>query len=266
VHEGATTSGRLAGKVAIITGASSGLGPVMAELFVAQGARVMLAARREDLVQEAAAACGPSAVSMRADVTDEDDVVALVAQTVEMFGQVDVLCNNAATPGQDLFVWEQTLENWNATLAVDITAAMLCSREVLRQSMLERGSGAIINFSSTAGLRGQLRKSHYVTAKASLRAFTKAVALEVGPQGIRCNCLVPGGIETELWDNWVRRTAAENGVDYETQRSEVLAGVALRDISKPIDVANAALFLASDESRTMTGQSIVVDAGGYMLG
>jgi NAD(P)-dependent dehydrogenase (short-subunit alcohol dehydrogenase family) len=77
---------------------------------------------------------------------------------------------------------------------------------------------------------------------------------------------VPGGIETELWDDWVRRTAAERDIDYETRRSELLAGVALRDISKPIDVANAALFLASDESRTMTGQSIVVDAGGYMLG
>ena len=266
MREDATTPGRLAGKVVIITGASSGLGPVMAKLFVTHGARVMLAARREDLVRDAAAECGPSAVSMRADVTDEEDVIALVARTVDTFGQVDVLCNNAATPGQDLYVWEQTLENWNATLAVDITAAMLCSREVLRQSMLERRSGAIINFSSTAGLRGQVRKSHYVTAKASLRAFTKAVALEVGAQGIRCNCLVPGGIETELWDNWVRRTAAEHDIDYETRRAELLAGVALRDISKPMDVANAALFLASDESRTMTGQSIVVDAGGYMLG
>jgi len=260
------TSGRLAGKVAIITGASTGLGPVMAKLFVEHGARAMLTARREELVQEAAADCGAQAIAMKADVTNEEDVVAMVERTIGTFGQVDVLCNNAATPGQDLFVWEQTLDNWNATLAVDITAAMLCTREVLKQSMLERRSGTIINFSSTAGLRGQVRKSHYVTAKASLRAFTKAVALEVGPQGIRCNCLVPGGIETELWENWVRRTAAEGQVDYETRRSELLAGVALRDISKPLDLANAALFLASDESRMMTGQSIVVDAGGYMLG
>jgi NAD(P)-dependent dehydrogenase (short-subunit alcohol dehydrogenase family) len=260
------TTDRLEGRVALITGASSGLGPVMAKLFVQHGAQVMLAARREDLVQAAAADCGSSAESMKADVTKEEDVVAMVQRTVEAFGQIDVLCNNAATPGQDLFVWEQTLENWNATLAVDITAAMLCTREVLKQSMLERGSGSIINFSSTAGLRGQRRKSHYVTAKASLRAFTKAVALEVGPKGIRCNCLVPGGIETELWEKWVRRTAGENQVDYETRRSELLSGVALGDISKPTDVANAALFLACDESRMMTGQSLVVDAGGYMLG
>jgi len=261
-----TAGGRLGGKVAVITGAGTGLGPVMAKLFTDHGAKVLLAARREHLVREAAAACGPNAVAMRTDVTDEDDVAAMVARAVDAFGQVDILCNNAAVPGQDLHVWEQTLENWNATFAVDITAAMLCTREVLTQSMLERRSGVIINLSSSAGLRGQPRKTHYVTAKASLRAFTKAVALEVGPYGIRCNCLVPGGIETELWENWVRRTAAERGTDYDTRRAELLAGTALRDISKPIDIANAALFLAGDESRTITGQSIVVDAGGYMLG
>lgn len=258
--------GRLAGKVAIITGAGTGLGPVMAKLFVDEGASVLLAARRLELVEEAAAACGAGAVAMRADVTSEDDVAAMVARAVETFGHVDVMCNNAAAPGKDLYVWEQTLDNWNDTIAVDVTAAMLCSREVLRQSMLERRSGVIINFSSTAGLGGMARKTHYTTAKASLRALTKSVALEVGPYGIRCNCIVPGGIETDLWKNWVTRTASELGVDFETQRDKLLSGVALRDISTPQDVANLALFLASDESRTITGQSVVVDAGGYMLG
>jgi NAD(P)-dependent dehydrogenase (short-subunit alcohol dehydrogenase family) len=260
------SDGRLAGKVAIITGASTGLGPVMAKLFVDEGARVLLAARREELVREAAAACGPSAVAMRADVTDETDVAAMVARAVAEFGQVDVMCNNAAAPGTDLFVWEQTLENWNATIAIDVTAAMICTREVMKQSMLERRSGVILNFSSTAGLTGMARKTHYVTAKASLRAFTKAVALEAGPYGIRCNCVVPGGIETDLWRRWVARTAGERDVDFETQKASLLSAVALRDISTPADVANLALFLASDESRTITGQSILVDAGGYMLG
>jgi NAD(P)-dependent dehydrogenase (short-subunit alcohol dehydrogenase family) len=227
---------------------------------------VLLSARREELVREAAAACGPDAVAMRADVTREDDVVAMVGRAVDAFGHVDILCNNAAAPGTDLYVWEQTLENWNATIAIDVTAAMLCTREVLKQSMLERRSGVILNFSSTAGFAGIPRKTHYVTAKASLRAFTKTVALEVGPYGIRCNCVVPGSIDTELWQNWVRRTAAEQGVDYDTQRAKMLGGVALRDISSTDDVANLALFLASDESRTITGQSIVVDAGGQMLG
>ena len=260
------SGGRLEGKVAIITGASTGLGPVMGALFVREGARVLLAARREELVREAAEAAGGGAIAMRADVTDEDDVAAMVTRAVEEFGRVDVLCNNAAAPGKDLWIWEQTLENWNATIAIDVTAAMLCTREVLRQSMLEQRSGVILNFSSTAGYNGIPRKTHYVTAKASLRAFTKTVALEVGEYGIRCNCVVPGSIDTELWRNWVQRTADEQSVDFETHRERLLRGVALRDISSTDDVANLALFLASDESRTITGQSIPVDAGGFMQG
>ena len=126
---------------------------------------------------------------MRADVTNEADVAAVVSRAIDEFGHVDIMCNNAAAPGKDLWIWEQTLENWNATIAVDVTAAMLCTREVVKQSMLERRSGVILNFSSTAGYNGMVRKTHYVTAKASLRAFTKAVALEVGPHRIRCNCI-----------------------------------------------------------------------------
>ncbi len=259
-------TGRLHGKVAIITGASTGLGPVLGSMFVAEGARVLLAARREDLVRDAAQAAGPGAIAMRADVTDENDVAAMVARAINEFGHVDILCNNAAAPGQDRWIWEQTLDNWNATIAIDVTAAMLCTREVLNQSMLQRRSGVILNFSSTASYPGMVRKTHYVTAKASLRAFTKTVALEVGPYGIRCNCIVPGAIDTELWRKWVQRTADEQGVDFETQRAKYLKGIALQDISSPEDVANLALFLASDESRTITGQSIPIDAGGYMQG
>jgi NAD(P)-dependent dehydrogenase (short-subunit alcohol dehydrogenase family) len=260
------SSGRLQGKVAIITGASTGLGPVMGAMFVREGAKVLLAARREQLVQAAANACGHGAVAMRADVTNEEDVASMVARAVDEFGHVDVLCNNAAAPGTDLWIWEQTLENWNATIAIDVTAAMLCTREVLKRSMLGRRSGVILNFSSTASYNGMVRKSHYVTAKASLRAFTKAVALEVGPHGIRCNCIVPGAIDTELWQRWVQRSAAEQGVDVEQQRARLLKSVPLRDISSTEDVAHLAVFLASDDARTITGQSIPVDAGAYMQG
>ena len=260
------SAGRLDGKVAIITGASTGLGPVMAAKFVGEGARVLLTARREELVQEVAAGLGDRAIAMRTDVTDEADVAAMVSRAIDEFGHVDIMCNNAAAPGADKWIWEQTLENWNATIAVDVTAAMLCTREVVKRSMLERRSGVILNFSSTAGYSGMPRKTHYVTAKASLRAFTKTVALEVGPYGIRCNCIVPGGIDTDLWRKWVHRTAEEQSVDFDTRRAQLLQGVALRDISSPEDVANLALFLASDDSRTITGQSIPVDAGGYMQG
>ncbi|MCB2064255.1 MAG: SDR family oxidoreductase [Novosphingobium sp.] len=258
--------GRLAGKVAVITGASTGCGPVMAKLFVEQGAKVLMSARRVELVEEAAREIGPDAIAMRCDVTSEDDVKAMVARAMEEFGQIDILLNNAAAPGTDKWVWEQTLENFNATLAIDLTAAMLCSREVLNASMLERKQGSIVNFSSTAGWTGIPRKTHYTSAKAALRALTKTIALEVGPHGIRCNCLVPGGIETELWVNWGKRMASEQGITFEQWREKALSSVPLRTISQPIDIANLALFLASDESRTITGQSINCDAGGYMVG
>ena len=261
-----STSGRLAGKVAIITGASTGCGPVMAKLFVEQGARVLLSARREDLVLQAANAAGEGAIGMRCDVTSETDITAMVDRAMTEFGQVDILLNNAAAPGQDKWVWEQTLENFNATIAVDLTAAMLCTREVLNRSMLARKTGSIINFSSTAAWPGMPRKSHYVSAKAALRALTKTVALEVGPQGIRCNCLVPGGIETDLWINYGKRMAAEQGVSFDDWKAKALESVALRTISTPLDIAYLALFLASDEARTITGQSINCDAGGYMVG
>ncbi|SEO48928.1 SDR family NAD(P)-dependent oxidoreductase [Trujillonella endophytica] len=259
-------NGRLAGKVAIITGASTGTGPVMAKRFVREGARVLLSARREELVLQAAAEAGDGAIGMRADVTNEDDVRAMVDRCMEEFGQVDILLNNAAAPGKDLYVWEQTVENFNSTLAVDLTAAMLCTREVLNRSMLERRTGSIVNFSSTAAWNGIPRKTHYVSAKAALRALTKTIALEVGEYGIRCNCLVPGGIETELWSNWGRRMAAEQGIEFEEWKVTALEAVPLRTISQPEDIANLALFLAGDESRTITGQSINCDAGGVMVG
>ena len=258
---------RFAGKVAIVTGASSGLGPVLARMLAAEGARVLMCARRLDLVEAEAAKIDGDVLAVRADVTNETDVSAMTDAALTRWGQVDVLMNNAAAPGKDLYIWEQTLENWNSTFAIDVTAAMLCSREVIGRSMLERKSGTIVNFSSTAGWNGLPRKSHYCAAKASLRVLTKVIAQETGRYGIRCNCLVPGQIETELLKSWFARTAKEEGITIEDRRASVLAGVALKGVvSTPEDVARMALFLASDDARTITGQSINVDAGGIMVG
>lgn len=253
---------RFAGKVVIVTGASTGLGPVMAKMMADEGARLVLAARRLELVEEAAHAIGGgNAIALKADVTDEGDVARMVDAAMQAWGQVDVMMNNAAQPGTDKWIWEQTVDNFLDTYKVDCMAAMLCTREVLNRSMLERKSGSIINFSSGAGWSGLERKSHYSAAKGALMILTKVIAKEVGPHGIRCNCVVPGSIDTELLRNYHARIAGERGVDVSVVRGESSARVPLKTISTPEDVANLALFLASDQARTITGQSINVDAG-----
>jgi NAD(P)-dependent dehydrogenase (short-subunit alcohol dehydrogenase family) len=257
---------RFAGKVAIVTGASTGLGPVMAAMLAGEGAKVVLAARRLELAQAAAAEIGEAAVAVRADVTNEDDVAAMVEAAMSRWGQVDILMNNAAAPGTDKFIWEQTLENWNATIAIDLTAAMLCSREVLRRSMIERKTGVILNFSSGAGWKGMARKSHYSVAKAGLRTLTKVIALEAGAYGVRCNCVVPGIIDTELMQNYVRRVAGEQAITEQEMMDRLMAHLPIKRASTTEDVARFALFLASDEARTITGQSMNVDAGDVMVG
>src|ERR1700760_2125924 len=122
--EGAGLMARFTGKVAIVTRASTGLGPIMSKMLADEGAKVVLAARRTELVEAAAKEIGENAIALRADVTNEDDVAAMVDAAMQRWGQVDIMMNNAAAPGQDKYIWEQTLENWNATFPIDVTAAM----------------------------------------------------------------------------------------------------------------------------------------------
>lgn len=258
--------GRMQDKVVLITGGGEGIGKAMAKLFSAEGARLVLAGRRrEPLEATAGELSGPSLV-VTCDVTREEEVVAMVEAAVEKFGQVDVLLNNAAQPGKDHYLWEQSLENWNNNIAVNVTGPMLCTREVLRQSMIERRKGAIVNFSSYVSWQGKVRKSHYCVSKAGLRLLTKVTAKECGEHGIRANCIVLGPTLTDLLVRYMDRIAGERGVDPETIAQDYRKESALGKINTPEEVAEAVLFLASDASAGMTGQSISVDAGSFMAG
>jgi len=255
---------RLIERVAVVTGGGSGIGRAIARSFAAEGADVVIVGRRVEPLEETATmvrALGPRALAIPADVSVEEDVRELVARAIAELGRIDVLVNNAATPGEDLTVANMTLANWNETLATTLTGAMLCARECLTRSMLPRRAGAIVNVASVAAQRGLPRKSHFSAAKAGLLAFTQSLAQEVGGQGIRVNAVVPGPVATELLHKYHQRLAAERGVAYERVVAEASRGVALRRLVTPEEVAAVAVFLASEQASGVTGQAVEVTGG-----
>jgi NAD(P)-dependent dehydrogenase (short-subunit alcohol dehydrogenase family) len=254
----------LEGQVVLITGASQGAGRVMAREYAAAGARLVVAARRIDLLEELASeirAGGGECLPVRADITIEQDCVDLVANAVARFGRLDVLINNAAIPGKDLLIAEQTLENWNQTIATDLTAPMLLSREALKQAMITQGSGAIQILSSQAARRGIPRKSHYVAAKIGQWGLTKVLAKEAGQHGVRVHCLVIGGIAGDLYENWMKRIASEQNRDPEELKRAAQAGVPFPRLVTPLEIARVSMFLASEGGNPLTGQMIDVANG-----
>ncbi len=258
---------RFEGKVAIITGSGTGIGRDMAVEFAREGARVTVAARREALLEETAELAektgGPRPLVVRSDITQEDQVERMVEATVQEFGQVDFMINNAAFPGIDLHIWEQTLENWNQTVATNLTSQFLVSRACLRH-MMPRRSGVILPFSSTAALGPYPRKSHYTASKSGIFGFTRTLAKEAGPYGIRANCIIPGAINTELLQNYHKRIAEERGVETAVVEKESARNTALERIVEPREVTKTVMFLCSDDASAITGQMIRVCGGAAM--
>ena len=258
---------RFAGKVAIITGSGTGIGRDMAIAFAREGARVTVAARREELLEETATLAEDAGAErpfvVPTDITQETAVDAMVDRSVERFGHVDFMINNAAHAGTDLHVWEQTLENWNQTLATNLTSQFLVSRACLRH-MMPRRHGVILTFSSTAALGPHARKSHYTASKSGIFGFTRTLAQEAGPYGIRANCIVPGAVKTELLENYWERMAGERGVDSEVIATEMGERAALGRVVEPREITGTVMFLCSDDSSGITGQMIRVCAGAAM--
>lgn len=245
-------SARLQGKVALISGAGTGIGAAAAQLFAAQGARVMLCGRRREPIEAMVAqirAQGGEADWVQADVTDEQSIEHAVSHTLERFGQLDVMVNNAVN-----YTWgplaQLSTEDWHKSLRGSLDVAFFGTRAAFR-AMQGRG-GSIINMGSVAGLLGSPGLSAYGAAKAGVVNFSRAVALEGAPEKIRVNVVIPGIV----WSEGTREAMRSEQMIEATARA-----VPLGRIGQPEEVGNAILFLASNEASYITGQTLVVDGG-----
>ncbi len=254
---------RLQGKKALVTGGGVGIGESIALAFAREGADVAIASRNTANLEGVAAKIremGRTALAITADIAEEDEVKAMVEKTMSEFGRIDVLVNNSGIPGQFLDVSEMDLSDWNQVLAVNITGTMLCSREALRD-MRARKSGNIINISSMAGKRVTPKRSSYVSSKFAMHGFTLTLAQEVGPDNIRVNCICPGATEGDRIERVINSFVESTGRNYEEVRKRLESRASLRRMVTPEEVAECAVFFASEESSGMTGQIVDVSAG-----
>jgi 3-oxoacyl-[acyl-carrier protein] reductase len=244
---------RLEGKVAIVTGASRGIGQAIAERFADDGARVVVnyvaGEGRARAVVDGIAARGGEAVAVRADVSRGEDVRDLVATTMDRFGRVDVLVNNAGVMIAK-GVLETTEDDWDQTIAVNLKGPWLCSRAVA-PIMIRQGGGTIINMSSNSGLYhpSAMKFTEYVVSKAGINGLTKAMALALGPH-VTVNAICPGWIRTDMVEI----------IDPEVQQ-RILDETALARWGTPGDIASAAAFLASADAAFITGELLIVAGG-----
>jgi len=259
VGQAPTRAGRLAGKVVLVTGGSSGLGAATAEAAATEGARVVIAARRRDRGEAVAgriAAAGGEALFVEADVTSADAVAAMVAATVDRFGGLDAAVNNAGLTGPVLTpLADIAIKDWRATLETNLTATFLCLKAEL-PAIVARGGGAIVNLSSIYGLRASdLGHAPYCASKHAVIGLTRTAAVDYARQGVRVNAVCPGFAHSEMVDPYV------------TAMPELMAKVverhsAMNRLGEAAEVARTIIWLLSDEASFVSGAAIEIGGGG----
>jgi NAD(P)-dependent dehydrogenase (short-subunit alcohol dehydrogenase family) len=251
---------RLAGKVAVVTGGGHGIGKAYALGLAVEGAKVVIAeidSRAGELVATDLARQGYAAMAVRTDVADRASTEEMARRAIAAYGRIDVLVNNAAIFATIPMSREPfdriDIDEWDRMMAVNLRGTWLACRAVI-PDMRKRGYGKIINVSSGTALKGSASRIHYVTSKAGVLGFTRTLAREVGKDGIRVNCVVPGSTLSE-------ENAAEEVVRMRTAAADERA---LKRVERPEDLVGAVLFFASADSDFITGQSLVVDGGAFM--
>jgi 3-oxoacyl-[acyl-carrier protein] reductase len=245
----------LSGRVALVTGASQGIGRTCALRLAKDGAAVAVAARNQEKLNELVAeitAAGGTAAAFALDVADEEQVKAAIKAAIAQFGKIDILVNNAGIT-RDQLVMRMKRADWDAVLQTNLTSAYLCIQAVIG-SMLKQRWGRIINISSVFGQMGQAGQANYAASKAGLIGLTMAMAREVGSRNITCNAVAPGFIETAM-----------TAVLSEEFKQNAVKQIPLGRVGTPEDVASAVAFLASDEASYITGHVLSVN-GGMLMG
>lgn len=254
---------RLRDRVAIITGGNRGLGRAIAEAYVREGARVALAARHRPSLEETAHALAAQGrvLAIPTDVIQENQVVALVSRVVGEWNRIDILVNNAGIAGPTAPVVDLAVGDWDEVQAINVRGVFLCAKAVLRV-MIPRRAGSIINMSSLAGVHGYPLRSPYAASKWAVVGFTETLAHEVGEYNIRVNALCPGAVRGERIAQVIRARAEATGLaPEEVERAVYTSDAALRKLVEPEDVADAAVYFGSDESKSVTGQYLRICAG-----
>lgn len=251
--------GMLTGKIALITGASAGIGRATAIRMALEGARLVVSDIVVEAGEETAAtirAAGGEAIFVKADVSSAADVEALVAKVVETYGRIDCACNNAGIEGRIAPLADQPIDNFDRIMAVNARGTFLCMRAEIG-AMLTSGGGSIVNIASVAGLIGFPGLSPYVASKHAINGMTKNAALEYGKAGIRVNAICPGGVDTRMLDSLAEQ--ATGGTQTSAQMMDSMHPIGR--IGKPDEIAEAIVWLCSDKASFVTGANLPVDGG-----
>jgi NAD(P)-dependent dehydrogenase (short-subunit alcohol dehydrogenase family) len=262
---------RLKDKVALITGGGRGIGKACALAFAGEGAIVVVTARTANEIHEVRDMIekdGDRALAIQADLGREEDIIAMVSRTIDEFGKIDILVNNGGIIGPAMTVTDMKVDEWNETININLTGTMICSREVAKQ-MIAQKSGAIIMISSEGGRGGDGRggrplRAAYGCSKAAMIALAEAMAIELGPYGIRVNTISPGGVYGERLQklNEVHKKAFGESPDEALKA--VYKKISLGRFAEESEVAATAVFLASSESSAITGQVIPLNCGQHV--